>query len=240
MVEFYGMHYRAAIRIQSSILHKLEKKLLVWIAERLPERVKSDHLTGIGLAGAIISATGYVLSNWGIEFLWLSSFGLLVNWFGDSLDGTLARVRNTQRPIYGFFVDHCTDGITITVMCIAAGLSPIISFYAAMLVLAGYLLLSIFTYINTYLRGEFKITFGKFGPTEFRIIVIVINTLFIYVPVKNQAFAIMGQTFKTFDIIGIGIALILFIIYLIGFSIDRKKYDRMDPLPTRPDKSKDT
>jgi len=232
MVEFYRMNHRVAIRIQKSILHKAEKKLLVRIAERLPERIKSDHLTAIGLAGAIISATGYVLANRDIAFLWVSSFGLLINWFGDSLDGTLARVRNTQRPIYGFFVDHCIDGITITVMCIAAGLSPLISLYAALLVLAGYLLLSIFTYINTYLRGEFKLTFGMFGPTEFRIIVILINTLFIYFPVKNQAFDLLGRTFKTFDIIGIVIALILFIIYLAGFFSDRKKYNRMDPLPS--------
>ena len=93
--------------------------------------------------------------------------GLVINWYGDSLDGTLARVRNTQRPIYGFFIDHSLDAITICIMCIGAGLSPMFKLDVALVVLAGYLVLSIYTYVCTILKDEFRLTYSSFGPTEF-------------------------------------------------------------------------
>lgn len=217
------------VRLQNSILNSTEKKVLIWMAQRMPQRVNSDHLTWIGLVGALISAMGYVLSNWGLEYLWLASFGLLVNWFGDSLDGTLARVRKTQRPIYGFFIDHTIDGITVAVICIGAGLSPLISFSVAILVLVGYLLLSVFTYINTYLNGKFKIAYGKLGPTEFRLIVVFINTLIIYLPINSRELSLMGITLGLFDALGLVIAFALLIIYLVSFLKDKKKYGEIDP-----------
>lgn len=217
------------VRLQNSILNSTEKKVLIWMAQRMPQRVNSDHLTWIGLVGALISAMGYVLSNWGLEYLWLASFGLLVNWFGDSLDGTLARVRKTQRPIYGFFIDHTIDGITVSVICIGAGLSPLISFSVAILVLVGYLLLSVFTYINTYLNGKFKIAYGKLGPTEFRLIVVFINTLIIYLPINSRELSLMGITLGLFDALGLVIAFALLIIYLVSFLKDKKKYGEIDP-----------
>ncbi|MFZ2338894.1 MAG: CDP-alcohol phosphatidyltransferase family protein [Bacteroidales bacterium] len=220
---------KSEIRIQNSVLNNTEKKVLIWIAEKLPKRINSDHLTGIGFAGALISSVGYMLSNRDLNFLWIASFGLVVNWFGDSLDGTLARVRNAQRPIYGFFIDHNFDALTILVICIGAGLSPLISFSVAMLVLAGYLLLSIFTYLNTYLNGEFRITYMKLGPTEFRIIVILINTAFIYIPINNLIFRFMGITLGMTDAIGMMIAIILFLIYLVSFAVNREKYKKIDP-----------
>lgn len=217
------------VRIQTSILSRLEKKALVWMALRIPKKINSDHLTVIGFIGALISSAGYILSNLESNFLWIASFGLVINWFGDSLDGTLARVRNAQRPIYGFFIDHSIDGLTVFAICVGAGLSPYISFAVAMLILAGYLLLSILTYINTYLKGEFKISYNKLGPTEFRLIVILINTLFIYYPTGNQYFVLIGVTLSLFDVIGIVIAFILFIIYLVNFLIDKNKYSKIDP-----------
>ncbi|RLD57020.1 MAG: CDP-alcohol phosphatidyltransferase [Bacteroidetes bacterium] len=220
---------KSAERLQNSILNSTEKKVLIWIAKRIPKRINSDHLTIIGFVGALLSAAGYILSNWGLEFLWLASFGLFVNWFGDSLDGTLARVRNAQRPIYGFFIDHTIDGLTVLVICIGAGLSPLVSFSIAMLVLSGYLLLSSFTYINTYLEGKFKIDYSKLGPTEFRLIVILINTMFIYSPIKNQQFPFMGYTLSLFDAFCFVIALILIFMYLVNFIKDKKKYEKIDP-----------
>jgi phosphatidylglycerophosphate synthase len=218
-----------AKRLQNSILNSTEKKVLIWIAERMPQRLNSDHLTIIGFTGALLSAAGYILSNYSIDFLWLASFGLVVNWFGDSLDGTLARVRKVQRPFYGFFIDHTIDGLTVLVISLGAGLSPLISFSVAMLVLVGYLLLSISTYINTYLEHEFRISYGKLGPTEFRLIVILVNTMFIYLPIGNQQLSVVGHTFKLFDVIGFVIALALFSIYMISFIKDKKKYEKIDP-----------
>jgi len=153
-------------RIQTSILNNLEKKALIWLANRQPRWMTSDILTYLGVLGAVICAVGFILANQNVHWLWLSSFGLFVNWYGDSLDGTLARVRNTQRPIYGFFIDHTLDAITICIMCIGAGLSPMFKLEIAMLVLAGYLVLSIYTYIGTILKGEFLLTYGSFGTTE--------------------------------------------------------------------------
>lgn len=217
------------VRIQTSILNSLEKKALVWMALRIPRKINSDHLTVLGFMGALLSSAGYILSNFESNFLWLASFGLLLNWFGDSLDGTLARVRNVQRPIYGFFIDHSIDGLTVFAICAGAGLSPYINFSVAMLILSGYLLLSILTYINTYLKGEFKITYNKLGPTEFRLIVILINTLFIYYPTGTRKFVLDGVALSLFDVIGIVIAFILFIIYLVNLLTDKNKYAKIDP-----------
>ena len=117
------METKQATRIQTSLLNGVEKKALVWLAERQPKWMTSDILTGIGFIGALIIAAGFILTKKNIDFLWISSFGLLVNWYGDSLDGTLARVRKKQRPIYGYYLDHTVDCINESVMFIGAGLS---------------------------------------------------------------------------------------------------------------------
>lgn len=130
-------------RIQTSILNGLEKKVLIKLATIQPRWVTSDMLTYLGVVGAIICAIGFTLAHINIHYLWLSSLGLVINWYGDSLDGTIARVRQTQRPVYGFFIDHSLDAVTIIIMCIGAGFSPIFRLDIALLVLAGYLALSI-------------------------------------------------------------------------------------------------
>lgn len=221
---------KAAVRIQTSILNGLEKKVLVWLAKRQPKWVTSDFLTYVGLLGAILCALGFILSSFSPLYLWISSLGLVINWYGDSLDGTLARVRGTQRPIYGFFIDHTVDGLTISLMCIGAGLSPYFSLDVGLLVLVGYLLMSLYTYINTHLRNEFCLTYGKLGPTEFRLIIIILNTFLIYLPTPSFKFVLGGKVFGLFDLIGLIIAAILFVIYIISFEIDRRKYAKIDPL----------
>ena len=222
-------------RIQTSVLNSLEKKVLVRMAKMQPRWMTSDILTFIGIVGSVIVAVGYALSNYDISWLWLASFGFVVNWYGDSLDGTLARVRNTQRPIYGFYLDHCVDGLTMAVMCIGAGLSEMLNLYIAMAVLVAYLLLSISVYINAHLKGEFKLTFAGMGPTEFRLIMIIVNTLFIYVaPLRDftTSFNCLGTevVFGSFDYVGLVILLILSVIYLHNFVGDAKGYAKMDPL----------
>ncbi len=223
------MDKQEAFRVQNSILSGLEKKVLVWLSLRLPRWLTSDHLTGIGLLGAFIAGGGYVLSNWGREFLWLSSFGFVVNWFGDSLDGTLARVRNKQRPTYGFYLDHNIDAITALIITVGAGISPFVSFSVAMLILVGYYLLSIFTYINTYLKGTFKISYFNLGPTEFRIIIIMLNALFVILPMKNPPVVVLEITIKLFDLFALGVALVLLMVYFFYFFTEKKKYEKEDP-----------
>ena len=152
------MGKESAERIQTSLLSKAEKKALVWLAQRQPGWITSDTLTYIGVLGTVIYAIGGWLSNTDIKYLWLSSFGLVLHWYGDSLDGTLARFRNTQRPVYGFFIDHTLDAVTTCLIFLGAGLSPMFRMDVALAALAGYLSLSIFTYVCTIVKEEFFLT----------------------------------------------------------------------------------
>lgn len=222
-------------RIQTSVLNAAEKRVLVWLAQRQPRWMNSDMLTAIGVVGAVVVAIGYVLSNYHVGWLWLASLGYIINWYGDSLDGTLARVRGTQRPIYGFYLDHNIDGITIAIMCVGAGLSALINLYIAMAVLAVYLLLSISVYINAHLKGEFKLTYAGMGPTEFRLIMIAVNTLFVFIaPLRewNISFALnhMAIRLGALDIAGLIILIVLVLIYANNFVHDAEDYAKVDPV----------
>ncbi len=219
---------KGEFRVQKSILTRPEKKVLLWLASRLPRWLNPDHLTTIGFIGSLMAGTGYFLTNWGKGFLWLASLGFIINWFGDSLDGTVARVRKSERPLYGFYIDHNIDALTALIICIGAGLSPYVSFSAVMLILAGYYLLSIFTYINVYLNEAFVISYYGFGPTELRLSIILINTLFFFLPLKNHPVTLLGITMKFFDIFVVGVALVLLILFLYAFFAGRKVYEKAD------------
>lgn len=217
-------------RIQASFSSKIEKKALVWMASRLPHWMNPDHLTIIGFAGALLSGLGYVLTNWNEAFLWLSSLGFVINWYGDSLDGTLARVRQIQRPKYGFFIDHNVDAITALVISVGAGISPYFSFSAVLLVLIGYLILCIFTYINTYLRGVLKISYSGFGPTELRLAIILLNTIVYFVPMEqNSILEIKGVKLRFFDLAAVGVAIVLMVLYFYYFFQEKRKFELEDP-----------
>ncbi|MBR5063156.1 MAG: CDP-alcohol phosphatidyltransferase family protein, partial [Bacteroidales bacterium] len=169
---------KQAKRIQKSFLNSIEKKVLVYLAGKMPAWVTSDMLTFVGFLGAIVMALGYCLSNLNLHWLWLSCFGLFLNWFGDSLDGSLARVRNSQRKTYGFFIDHNVDVINETIMFVGVGCSPLVNMSFAMLALVAYLMLSVYVYIDCHLKGEMRLSYGGLGPTEFRLMLIVVNILF--------------------------------------------------------------
>ena len=225
------MGHEKSDRIQTSLLNQLEKKALVWLAERQPKWVTSDLLTYIGVLGAVLCAVGFALAHYSVYYLWLSSLGLFINWYGDSLDGTLARVRNTQRPKYGFFIDHSLDAVTICIMCVGAGLSPIFRFDVALLVLVAYLVISIYTYICTILKDEFRLTYAGMGPTEFRLVVILLNTIDMYVaPLREWSCVFAGQTWGVVDIVGIAIALFIAYMWLSQWLKDRKYLSERDPL----------
>ena len=219
-----------AARIQTSILNAAEKRALVWLAQRQPRWVTSDLLTYIGVAGAFICGLGFALSSLSLSFLWLSSLGLVINWYGDSLDGTLARVRGTQRPKYGFFIDHSIDAITITLMCVGAGLSPLLRLDVALCVLVAYLILSVYTYVCTICTGEMRLTYGKLGPTEFRLLVIIFNTLFIFTPWSNFIYTFGSEVFTLFDLVAMGIVVVIMCLWLAQWLIDRKRLSLQDPL----------
>ena len=225
---------KQAARIQTSILSAAEKKVLVWLAERMPSWVTSDMLTFVGFLGALVVAAGYALSNLSLYWMWLSCLGLFINWFGDSLDGSLARVRNTQRKTYGFFIDHNVDVINETIMFIGVGCSPIVNMSFAMLALVGYFMLSIYVYIDCHLKGEMRLTYGGLGPTEFRIILILVNIAFMYIPWltswKRDVVLFHNQfSIGLFDYIAVGISLLLFLFYIVSFFRDAAYYSKIDP-----------
>ena len=227
-----------AVRIQTSVLNALEKKVLVWLAERQPRWMTSDILTYIGTFGAVVIAAGYILSAWNINFLWLSSLGFVINWYGDSLDGTLARVRKTQRPIYGYYLDHTIDAINEVMIFVGVGLSGLMHLEIALLALVMYFLITINVSINAHLKKEFKLTYASMGPTEFRIIMIIINTLFALIrPLREfyHSFTLCGHTFTlgALDYIGILIIVILALMHLTTVRNDIKDYTEMDPMPER-------
>jgi phosphatidylglycerophosphate synthase len=227
------MENQTSDRIQASFSSNIEKRVLVWIAARLPRRMTPDHLTAIGFAGAIIAGLGYILTNWHEAFLWLSTFGFIVNWYGDSLDGTLARVRKIQRPKYGFFIDHNVDALTALVITIGAGISPYFSFSAVLLVLIAYLIMCIFTYINTYLRGVLKISYSGLGPTELRLAIIILNTFFYFVHMEqNSIMEVKGIKLRFFDLAAVGVALVLMILYFYYFFKEKSKFEIEDPPKT--------
>jgi len=195
-------------RVNDILLGPLERPALRWLAAHMPAWVTPDILTYIGLLGSIVVAVSYALTNVHQNFLWLASFGFLVNWFGDSLDGTLARYRHIERPRYGFFIDHTIDAYSVIMIVLGIGLSPFVRFDLACLAVIGYLLLGSLVYIRTCLIGEFRISFGKLGPTEVRVILILTNIIVYFG--DNPRFVSAYGPLSFFDWVVIGIAALLF------------------------------
>lgn len=159
----------------SFLLAEPERRLLRRIAAALPAWVTSDQLTTIGVLGALGTGVAYALSGTSSAWLWAASAFLVVNWFGDSLDGTLARVRRTERPRYGYYLDHLVDAFTTAVIGAGIGLSPFVELELALLLVVLYLALSINIYLESAVFGVFKLGYGRLGPTEARGILIVAN-----------------------------------------------------------------
>ena len=165
-------------RVNDILLGPLERPALQWLATHMPGWMTPDKLTLIGVFGSVVILAGYLLTNVDGAFVWLASIGFVINWFGDSLDGTLARYRKIERPQYGFFVDHTVDSFSYLLVFGGLGLSIYVSFNAAMLALVGYLMMSLFIYVDTYVTGRFKISYGRFGPTEVRALAVLLNIAF--------------------------------------------------------------
>jgi archaetidylinositol phosphate synthase len=198
--------FKSAERQQLSILTPLEKTTLRWLAERMPSWVNSDHLTVLGFVGMFLTGLSYYLAGFNRWFLLAGIVCLAINWFGDSLDGTLARLRNRQRPRYGFYVDHIVDAFGITFVVAGLALSPYMSVTVAMAFLIAYFLMNIEIYLATYTLGVFKLSYGIMGPTELRIIVCIGNLVLL----TKQTVRIGNQFYLLCDVSGVvGILVIL-------------------------------
>jgi archaetidylinositol phosphate synthase len=195
--EIRRSEFRDATRVQLSFVTLVEKRALLWMAERTPPWINSDHLTVLGFAAQIIAGVGYALAR-GDHYWLLAVIGFLaLNWLGDSLDGTLARVRQRQRPRYGFYVDHMVDSIGSLALMGGLALSGYMHPYVAVGLLVAFLLLSIQTYLATYTLGQFQLSFWNFGPTELRILLAVGNLALLRWPF------VLKTHYRLFDIGGI-------------------------------------
>ena len=185
-----------ALRAKRFLLAEPEARVLEWIAARLPTRVMPDHLTALGVLAALGIAAAYVLSNGDKTWLWAASALLVVHWLGDSLDGTLARVRKTERPRYGYYLDHLVDAFATAAIGIGLGLSPYMLLSVGLVNVIAYLILSINTYLETQAFGVFALGYGRLGPTEARLLLIGVNALI--------AIGVLGV--GLLDVLGIGLA----------------------------------
>jgi phosphatidylglycerophosphate synthase len=222
-----GTEFRTAVRINQSLTASIEKRTLRWLAERAPRWVTSDQLTVLGLTAQVGAGACYAWSRYNRYALILVIVCIVLNWLGDSLDGTLARVRQQQRPRYGFYVDHMVDIFgSIALMC-GLGLSGFLHWETAIAMLIAFLLLSSESYLATYTLSRFEMSQGLFGPTEIRILLIVGTLALLHSPYAT----LFGHTVLLFDLGGIIAAVGMFAMALFVTARHTAELYRQEPLP---------
>jgi len=223
------IRFREAKRIQQSFLASLEKKTLLWLAQRTPAWINSDHLTLLGLAAMAGAGAGYWWSHSNRMGLVVVIACLMLNWLGDSLDGTLARFRNCPRPRYGFYVDHIVDAFSALFLLGGLAFSGYMSPWIALGLLVAYLMLSIEVYLATYTLGDFKISYFKMGPTELRLLLAVGNLALLW----KSTCHLLGRSYRLFSVAGtMGISGMMLVLLISAIHNTVRLY-RREPLPQR-------
>jgi archaetidylinositol phosphate synthase len=216
-----------ARRVNRSLTAALEKRTLTWMAERAPQWLTSDQLTMLGLLSQVGAGAFYLLSRYNPYWLLGVIACIVLNWFGDSMDGTLARVRNQQRPRYGFYVDHMVDIFGATALMSGLGGSGFVHWQVAIAMLIAFLLLSAESYLATYTLSCFQMSQGIFGPTEIRILLIIGNVALLRTPYAT----LFGHRYLLFDVSGvIAASLMLAMAVTITVRHTAELY-RQEPLP---------
>ena len=209
--ELRKLSFANARRVQESLSSGVEKKVLLWLAARTPARINSDHLTLLGFAAQFLAGASYALAGWNKYALLAATFFIALNWLGDSLDGTLARFRNQQRPRYGFYADHIIDTFGAAFLMGGLAISGYLHWGVAIAMLIAFLMLSIEVYLATYTLGHFQLSYWVFGPTEIRILLAIGNVTLLYRPTAH----ILGHAFRLFDgggviaVVAMGVMLIV-------------------------------
>jgi phosphatidylglycerophosphate synthase len=198
-------------RVQRNILAAAERRVLDRLCVAMPPWITPDRLTAIGMAGSLMVFAGYVLSGWGAAWLVVSLVGYGVQWFGDSMDGSLARFRQIERPAYGYFLDHSCDGITVVLILGGLGLSPYIRLDVALLSLCGYLLLSVHAFLGAKVTNQLNLTYLAAGPTELRLMLMGLTIAMMALDPEAGA---IGPA-SGFDVFVGSVAAILFALFLV-------------------------
>jgi archaetidylinositol phosphate synthase len=219
-----------APRQKTFLLARHEARVLEWLARRVPARVTPDHMTILGVLAALGIAAAYLLSNEDPAWLWAASGLLVVHWLGDSLDGTLARMRRAERPTYGYYLDHLVDAVATAVIGIGIGLSPYMLLATGLAIVVAYLVLSINTYLETQALGVFSLGYGRLGPTEARVGLIVVNTLLALGAGLETTVAGLGVS--VLDVVGLGAVVLM--LGGLGFRAARNLRTLAEREPARP------
>lgn len=219
--------FTPACRVNQSLTASLEKRALQWMAKHAPAWLSSDQLTILGLCAQVGAGICYALARYERRALLLVIVFLVLNWLGDSMDGTLARVRDQQRPRYGFYVDHMVDAIgSIALMC-GLGYSGFLHWQTAIAMLVAFLLLSSESYLATYTLARFQLSQGIFGPTEIRILLVIGNLALLH----SSYSTILGHKVLLFDLGGAIAATSMFAMALITTVRHTAQLYRQEPLP---------
>lgn len=214
-------------RIQTNILAASERRLLNFLCRVMPSWLKPDHLTGTGMVGSLAIFGGYVASNAGPGWLTLSLIGYFLQWFGDSMDGSLARYRHVERPSYGYFIDHSCDGLTTLLILAGLGLSPYVNLNVALVALAGYLLLSVHAFLCARVMGELKLTYFAAGPTELRLMLIGLTlAMMLFGPGRALFGALSG-----FDLFVGAVGSVLIILFVVHTISTARHLAKLDVAP---------
>jgi phosphatidylglycerophosphate synthase len=217
-----------SIRVQKNILASGERALLNWLCLHMPRAVTPDCLTGVGVVGAAIVLSGYVGSRFDPAFFWLATLGFVVHWFGDSLDGSLARYRRVERPRYGYFLDHSVDAICNFMIMVGLGLSAYIRLDVALFVLLGYFMLCMYVFLYNHVSGNFQLSFLALGPSELRVGLIAINCWMYFV---GDAKVLVGRaTFSPYDLVLGGAGIVFVVLFVVNLLIVARRLRLEDTL----------
>jgi archaetidylinositol phosphate synthase len=217
----------AAARVNGSLTAGVEKRLLVWMAERAPRWVTSDELTALGLSAQVGAGVCYALARWDRRALLVGIVCIVLNWLGDSLDGTLARVRQQQRPRYGFYVDHVVDIFGSAALLGGLAVSGLVHGWVAAAMLVTFLLLAAESYLATYTLGRFEMSQGWFGPTELRILLIAANLRLLH----SAWITVAGHRWLLFDVGGVIGAVGMLAMAVVVSARHTAELYRQEPLP---------
>ena len=219
--------FRAASRVNQSLTASMEKRALQWMAERAPRWLTSDQLTMLGLSSQVGAGLFYALSRYNRYALLMVILCLVLNWFGDSMDGTLARVRRQQRPRYGFYVDHMVDIFGSVAMMCGLAFSGFLHWQTSIAMLIAFLLLSGESYLATYTLSRFELSQGLFGPTEIRILLIIGNLALLRSPYST----LFGHRMLLFDVGGTIATVCMMVMAIVVTIRHTAQLYRQEPLP---------
>ena len=214
--------------INTGITARLEEKAKEWICPRVPDWMSSDMLTVIGVIGYIILAAGFILGFFNRNYLLLVILGFIINWFGDSFDGSMARYRKKTRPNYGYYIDKIVDAVAVIILVLGLGLSGFVKIEISFLFGLMYLSLMIHTDLVVHVQNQFKISFGLFGPTEMRIIGMIVTVVMYFY--KVQYFDVYGHFLTQYDFVVLGLSIAMFIILLVSILQKGIELNKQDTL----------